>query len=116
MKQLALGNCAHRTYACAAAAFDTLIRIDDIDAVASRNAANGAFALTSTATNASRSDYICHYKTPPFFLHLLFYHEMKKMQSHFSFLYIYFSSCRFQNQEKSIITNKNTEKAERTKG
>jgi hypothetical protein len=87
---LSLGDNAHGTCASAASAFNTSISIDYIDAIASRNCTNRTFTFASAASNAARSDYICHYKTPPLFFHLLFYHEIQKKQSYFSILSIYF--------------------------
>lgn len=57
---LSLLNCAHGAYTSAGTAVNTLIFIDDILAITSRNAAYGTFALTCATANAFISNYMCH--------------------------------------------------------
>lgn len=60
MKLFCLGS-INRANACASAAIQTLVCVDNELAVLLGNCTNGAFALASAATDAILCNYICHF-------------------------------------------------------
>ena len=63
--KLLLGGSSHGAGAGASAAFDALIRIDHVLAVALRDRVHGAFGLAGAAHDAFVRNYICHRRLPP---------------------------------------------------
>ncbi len=57
---LARNDCLARTYACARAAVDALVGVDDVD-VARRNSLYRAFADAGAASDARISDFVSHF-------------------------------------------------------
>ena len=62
---LRLGGSSHGAGAGASAAFDALIRIDHVLAVALGDRFHGALGLAGAAHDALVRNYICHRRLPP---------------------------------------------------
>jgi len=64
--------------ACASAALNAGIGVDDVFAIPGGDSRNGTFALTGTARDTFVRNNICHKRTPPFQVIIIVPHSPKK--------------------------------------